>query len=118
MVNLVVPFLMTSAEKREAIVIRTREATKKEYPIPNCVAIIPAMIGPIVCPMSITEPRVPIADPVALCLLKSAINADVAEVTMDRQRPNDILNRRRAMKDSKMKKLPMQNEPMIVPTNI
>jgi hypothetical protein len=105
-------------KKSKAIAISISEAPKKEYPIPNCEAIIPAMIGPVVCPMSIMEPRVPIADPLVLCLLKSAINAAVAEVTMERHRPNNTLNRRKAIKDLEMKKLPIQIEPTIVPTNI
>jgi hypothetical protein len=110
--------IITSVKKRAAIAISISEAPKKEYLMPNCEAIIPAMIGPAVCPMSIIEPSVPIADPLVLCLLKSAINADVAEVTMERQRPNNILIASSAIKDLKKKKLPIQNDPVIVPNNI
>lgn len=90
----------------------------KEYPIPNCEATIPATIGPVVCPTSMIEPRVPIAEPLVLCLLRSAINAEVADVTIERQRPKDMLRRRRAMNVLKRKKLPMQTEPIIDPANI
>ena len=115
---IVVLLIIIPIKNREAIAISTSAAHKKEYPIPNCVATIPAIIGPVVCPMSIIEPSVPIAEPLVLCLLKSAINADVAEVTIERQRPNNTLNKRRVIKDLKMKKLPIHNEPIIVPSKI
>jgi hypothetical protein len=105
-------------KKRTAIAMSTREAPMKEYPKANCEAIIPAIIGPVVCPISMIEPRVPIAEPLVLCLLKSAINADVAAVTIERPRPNNMLRTSSAIKDLKIKKLPIQNEPIIVPINI
>ena len=109
---------MTPVRNRKAIDTSTREAAMKEYPMPNCVATSPATIGPVICPTSMIEPRVPIADPLVLCLLKSAISAEVADVTIERQRPKDMLRRRREIKDLKKKKLPMQTEPMSDPANI
>ena len=90
----------------------------KEYRMPNCEATSPATMGPVVWPTSIIEPIVPIAEPLVLCLLKSAIKAEVADVTIERQSPKNILRMRRAINVLKRKKLPMQTEAIIDPAKI
>ncbi len=86
--------------------------------MPNCDAIIPATIGPVVCPISIIDPSVPIAEPLVLSLVMSAISAEVADVTIERHRPNNMLRIRRGANDLKKKKLPIHSDPIMAPTKI
>jgi hypothetical protein len=90
----------------------------KEYPKPKDEAIMPATIGPVACPTSIIEPSVPIAEPLVFFLLKSAINAEVADVTIERQNPNSMLKMKRGVNDLNKKKNPIHSDPTMDPTNI
>ena len=61
----------------------------------------PETRGPAVCPISMTEPSRPIAEPLDSLLLRSAISADVAEVTIERLRPKAMLSSSIGKKDEK-----------------
>ena len=46
-----------------AAIMRTIKAAKKDLENPKYVATTPETSGPVVCPMSMIEPRIPMADP-------------------------------------------------------
>lgn len=86
--------------------------------MPRCKPTNPEIRGPVVCPMSITDPNIPIAEPLVSLLLKSAMKAEVAEVTMDKLNPKRILKKSIEIKDLKREKLPIQIAPRKEPKRI
>jgi hypothetical protein len=109
---------MTLAQNIKAASISTKDALIKDFERLKYVATIPEIKGPVVCPMSIMEPRIPIAEPRASALLRSAIKADVADVTTDKLNPKRMLKTNKGKKDLNNEKLPIQSEPIKAPKNI
>src|SRR4030067_3221417 len=102
----------------DAAIMRTKDAPMNAFSYPKYAATIPEISGPVVWPISIIEPSTPIAEPWVSRLLKSEMKAEVAEVTMERLNPNNILNAIRGINDLKSEKLPMQIAPIITPIKI
>jgi len=72
----------------DAAISSTMDAPTKEPAKPKWAATSPDIIGPVVCPVSIMEPKIPMADPRLSFVLRSAMSAEVAEVTMEMLKPN------------------------------
>ena len=105
-------------KKMKATKPSTKDALIKDFERLKYVATIPEIKGPVVWPMSIMEPRIPIAEPRPSALLRSAMKADVADVTTDKLNPKKMLKTNNGRKVLNNEKLPIQSEPINAPKKI
>lgn len=67
---------------------------------PKETARIPPTMGPVVCPIAIIEPSIPMAEPWLSVLLRSAICAALADVTIEIDKPRRIEEARRVRNEN------------------
>lgn len=107
--------LMTTVQNMHATIKSTSDAPVKDFEIPKYTAMTPDTKGPAVCPISIIEPSTPMAEPRPSILLRSAMNADVADVTTERLNPKRMLNTSRGTNEVNRENPPIQNAPINAP---
>lgn len=98
--------------------INTTDAPIKEILYPKDDARMPAARGPMVWPISMTEPRRPMAEPWVSLLDRSAIYAEVADVTIERLKPKSMLHASSVRKEEKREKAAMESAPRMAPAMI
>lgn len=108
---------MATENKSEALT-RTSAALMKDSLYPKDEATIPAASGPVVWPISMTEPRRPIAEPWVSFRERSAIYAEVADVTIERLRPKRMLNTSSRRNEEEREKAAMERAPNSEPAMI
>ncbi len=101
--------------KLNALIINIAAPLRKECVRLKETASIPPTIGPTVWPMSIIEPNMPMAAPWFPALLRSAICAALADVTMEIDTPRRIEEARRVRNENEKANINMHPPAMIVP---